>query len=276
MAKLKQKVNKIMLSHLNSSLKIFILIFNLLLLSACASLPNGPTEGDPLESYNRAMFSFNDGLDEYILKPVAEGYDAVMPSPVKTGVSNFFSNIDDIFVIINDILQFKFIQAFEDTGRFVINSTVGLFGLIDVATPIGLPKHNEDFGQTFATWGIAQGPYVVLPFFGSRTLRGTGGFVIESAYDPVYDIKQKDTMYGTVALRAVDTRYQLLGASRNAEQPALDKYSFVRDAYLQHRRNLVYDGNPPVEKQTPPPKETAEDLDLEKELELDLEKSLGL
>ena len=276
MAKLKQKVIKIMLVHLNSLPKIFILIFNLLLLSACASVPNGPTEGDPFESYNRAMFSFNDGLDEYIMKPVAEGYDAVMPSPVKTGVSNFFSNIGDIFVIINDVLQFKFIQAVEDTGRFVVNSTVGLFGLIDVATPIGLPKHNEDFGQTLATWGVADGPYVVLPLFGPRTLRDAGGLVVESNYDPIYNIKKDDNRYATIALRATDTRYRLLGAGRVTEQAALDKYSFVRDAYLQHRKNLVYDGNPPVEKQTPAPKETTEDLDLEKELELDLEKSLGL
>jgi phospholipid-binding lipoprotein MlaA len=262
--------------QINRLIKKIVLVFAVLLLPACASVPGGPTAGDPFESYNRAMFSFNDGLDEYFLRPVAEGYDAVLPGPVKTGVSNFFSNIGDIFVIINDLLQFKLTQAVEDTSRFVFNSTIGLFGLIDVATPIGLPKHNEDFGQTFATWGIAPGPYVVLPIFGPRTLRGTAGFVIESAYDPVYDIKQKDTLYSVVALRAVDTRYQLLGASRIAEQAALDKYSFVRDAYLQHRKNLIYDGNPPEEKQTPLPKATTEELKLEKELELDLEKSLGL
>jgi len=274
--KLKQKVNKIMLVYLNPLLKKLILIFNLVLLSACASVPNGPTEGDPFESYNRAMFSFNDGLDEYFLRPVAEGYDAILPGPVKTGVSNFFSNIGDVFVIINDLLQFKFRQAAEDTTRFFINSTIGLFGLIDVATPAGLPKNNEDFGQTLASWGVAEGPYIVLPFFGSQTLRSTAGLAVETTYDPIYDIKQKDTRYATIALRAVDTRHKLLGASRVAEQAALDKYSFIRDAYLQHRKNLIYDGNPPVEKQAPLPKETQEDLDLEKELELDLEKSLGL
>lgn len=127
-------------------------------------MPGGPTEGDPFESYNRAMFSFNDALDKNIVRPVAEGYDAVLPGPVKTGVSNFFSNLGDIFVILNDILQFKFKQAVSDTGRFLFNSTIGLYGLIDVATPMGLDKHKEDFGQTFATWGIGQGPYIVLPF----------------------------------------------------------------------------------------------------------------
>lgn len=247
-------------------LKKLTLIFSFIILSACASVPGGPTEGDPFESYNRAMFGFNEGLDEYILKPVAEGYDAVLPSPVKTGVSNFFSNLGDIFVIINDILQFKFKQAVSDTGRFIFNSTIGLYGLIDVSTELGLPKHNEDFGQTFATWGIGQGPYIVLPFFGSKTMRSTAGFVVESAYDPVYDIEDDDVMWSTVALRAIDTRYNLLRAGRIVDQAAVDKYSFIRDAYLQHRKNLVYDGNPPVENELPPPASDPEDLDLEKEL----------
>ena len=255
--------------------KRVLLILSLLLLSACATVPGGPTEGDPFESYNRAMFSFNEGLDQYILKPVTEGYDAILPSPVKTGVSNFFSNIGDIFVIINDILQFKFTQAVSDTSRFVVNSTVGLFGLFDVATPMGLEKHNEDFGQTLAAWGVSSGPYVVLPIFGPRTLRGTGGFIVESAYDPIYKIEQDDTRYATIALRAIDTRYNLLKAGRIADQAALDKYSFVRDAYLQHRKNLVYDGKPPEEKLIPAPTSTPEDLELENELELDLEKELA-
>lgn len=252
----------------NSLFKLLILTLSLSLLSACASVPGGPTEGDPFESYNRAMFKFNDGLDEYILRPVARGYDAALPGPVKTGVSNFFSNLGDIFVIINDLLQFKFKQAASDTTRFLVNSTIGLYGLIDVSTPMGLEKHNEDFGQTFATWGVGEGPYIVLPFFGSKTMRGTAGFVVESVYDPVYDIEDNDVMWGTVALRAIDQRYQLLKASRIVDQAALDKYSFVRDAFLQHRRNLVHDGNPPQEKLAPPPASDPEDLDLEKELGL--------
>ena len=257
-----------------SSIKKVFLILSLALLSACASVPGGPAEGDPFESYNRAMFNFNEGLDQYLLKPVAEGYDAILPSPIKTGVSNFFSNIGDVFVILNDILQFKFVQAIEDTSRLFVNSTFGLFGLFDVATPLGLEKHNEDFGQTLASWGVGSGPYVVLPVFGPRTLRGTAGLVVESAYDPVYQIKADDSRYGTIALRAVDTRYNLLKAGRIADQAALDKYSFVRDAYLQHRKNLVYDGKPPIDKLTPLPQSTPEELELENELELDLENSL--
>ena len=255
---------------ISTLLKKLILIFSLILLSACASVPGGPTKGDPLESYNRAMFSFNDGLDELILKPVAEGYDKVMPSPVKTGVSNFFSNLDDIFVIINDLLQFKFTQAASDTGRFIFNTTFGFFGLIDVASSIGMPKHNEDLGQTLATWGVGKGPYVVLPFFGPRTMRGTAGFIVESQFDPVYSIEDEVNLYGTVFTRAIDTRYNLLKEGRIVDQAALDKYSFVRDAYLQHRTNLIYDGNPPEEKSIPLPKQNAEDLELENLLELEL------
>ena len=252
----------------NSLLKNILLILSLTLLSACASVPGGPTEGDPFESYNRAMFSFNDNLDTYLLRPVAEGYDTVMPSPVKTGVSNFFSNIGDIFVILNDLLQFKFVQAIEDTSRFIFNSTIGLYGLIDVATPMGLPKHNEDFGQTLATWGVGSGPYIVLPFYGSRTLRSTGGLIVETMHAPINEIENLDTYYATFALETIDTRYKLLQASRIVDQAALDKYSFIRDAYLQHRKNLIYDGNPPVEKTIAPPKSNAEDLELEKLLGL--------
>lgn len=255
--------------------KNFILIVFGLLLSACASTPGPATEGDPFEPFNRAMFSFNEGLDKYILKPVAEGYDTVLPDPVKTGVSNFFSNLEDLFVIINDLLQFKITQAIQDTGRFVLNSTIGLYGLIDVATPVGLPKHHEDFGQTLATWGVGDGPYIVLPFFGPKTMRGTVGFVAESSIDPVYKIEQDDSLYGTVILRAVDQRYQLLKAGRIVEQAALDKYSFIRDAYLQHRKNLIYDGKPPQEERAKPPKVSAEDLELEQELNLELEKELN-
>lgn len=253
---------------------IFLILF-LTLLSACASLPGGPTEGDPFESYNRAMFSFNDGLDEYFLKPAAEGYNAVVPNPIKTGISNFFSNLGDIFVIFNDLLQFKFSQALEDTGRFIFNSTIGLYGLIDVATPMGLTKHNEDFGQTLATWGVADGPYIVLPLFGPRTLRDTSDLFIAGRFDPVLYIEKDETLYGAIFLRTIDFRYRLLKTTNIIEQAAIDKYSFVRDAYLQHRKNLIYDGNPP-EIELLLPASNAEELELENALELELEKELGL
>lgn len=254
----------------NTLLKNILLVLSLSLLSACASVPGGPTKGDPFESYNRAMFSFNDGLDAYLLKPVAEGYDAVLPGPVKTGVSNFFSNIGDIFVILNDLLQFKFTQAVQDTTRLFFNTTIGLYGLIDVATPMGLPKHHEDLGQTLATWGVASGPYIVLPFYGPRTLRHAGGFIVETMNAPINEIENQDSYYATLALETIDTRYNLLEASRIVDKAALDKYSFIREAYLQHRKNLIHDGNPPVEKSAEPPKSNAEDLELENLLENEL------
>ena len=263
MAQQRQELNNIM-----SRFKNVLLILSLTLLSACATIPGGTSKDDPFESYNRAMFSFNDGLDEHIVKPIAEGYDAVVPSPVKTGVSNFFSNIGDIFVILNDLLQFKFSQAAQDTGRFLINSTFGLYGLFDVATPMGLTKNHEDFGQTLATWGVASGPYIVLPFYGPRTLRSTGGLIVETILAPINEIKNQDTFYATFALETIDARYNLLDESRIVDQAALDEYSFVRDAYLQHRKNLIYDGNPPEDKTSAPPKSSAEDLELEKLLGL--------
>lgn len=251
------------------------LCLSLLFLSGCASVPGPANEKDPFESYNRAMFSFNEKLDKYILKPVAEGYDKVMPDPVKNGVSNFFSNLGDIFVILNDILQFKFGQAMQDTSRFITNTTLGFFGLMDVATPIGLPKHDEDFGQTLGAWGVGDGPYIVWPIFGPSTARDTVGLVGDWQVDPVYKIDDNDARVGAVLLRTVDTRYNLLKASRVLDEAALDRYAFVRDAYLQLRRNRIHDGNPPKDKNAPPPpKATQEDMDLEKELEKDLEKSL--
>ncbi len=263
MAQQRQELNNNM-----SRFKNVLLILSLTLLSACATVPGGTTKDDPFESYNRAMFSFNDGLDTYLLRPVAEGYDAVLPSPVKKGVSNFFSNIGDIFVILNDLLQFKFVQALQDTSRFFFNSTIGLYGLIDVATPMGLPKHHEDFGQTLATWGVDSGPYIVLPFYGPRTLRSTGGLIVETIHAPINEIENQDTFYATFALETIDARYNLLDESRIVDQAALDQYSFVRDAYLQHRKNLIYDGNPPEDKTSAPPKSNAEDLELEKLLGL--------
>lgn len=256
----------------HSVYKTLVLLTSLLLLSACASVPGGPTKGDPLESYNRAMFSFNEGLDKHLIKPVTKGYDKVVPDPVKTGVTNFFSNIDDVFVIINDLLQFKITQAIQDTSRFFFNSTIGLFGLIDVATPMGIQKNNEDLGQTLGAWGVPKGPYFVLPVFGPRTMRGVGGFVVESYYDPVYNIEDVVSLYSTVILRTIDSRYKLLYTSRVIDQAAVDKYSFVRDAYIQRRENLVHDGNPPTKKAEPLPKSTKEDEDLENLLE----KELGL
>jgi phospholipid-binding lipoprotein MlaA len=246
-----------------------LLVWLLFALGGCAQLPGPPDERDPFESYNRSMYAFNDALDRTLLRPVAEVYSEYTPSPVKTGVGNFFSNLGDVRVLLNDILQFKFAQAASDFSRLVWNSTVGLFGLLDVASSLELPKHDEDFGQTLAVWGIGDGPYLVLPFFGPSTVRDTVGLAGDLSADPLRYIIEDDTTYlGAVAMRALNKRANLLSATRVLDQAAIDPYVFVRDAYLQHRRNLIYDGNPPPDETMPFNPMDASDLELERELEL--------
>ena len=234
-----------------------VFLFTSVILTGCATV-NGPTDPrDPLESYNRAAYAFNDGFDTYLLKPVAKGYDAITPDPVQKGVGNFFSNLDDIIVIFNDLLQFKFVQFASDTGRFLINSTLGLGGLIDWASDMGLPKHNEDFGQTLGYWGVPEGPYFIIPFLGSSTLRDAPStFVDAAAFDPVwkefengYPLERREAKisWGLTAFKFIDLRASLLSAESILDEAALDEYTFVREAYLQRRLNLVYDGAPPEE-----------------------------
>jgi phospholipid-binding lipoprotein MlaA len=214
------------------------------LLGGCATSGNSK---DPVEGFNRAMFAFNEGLDTVLIKPVAQGYDAALPMPVKTGVTNFFGNIADLFIGVNNLLQGKPDQALSDLGRVAINSTIGILGLFDVATEAGLEKHEEDFGQTFGRWGVGDGAYVVIPVFGPRTVRDTAGLVLDVAVDPVGDIGHVPTRNSLTALRLIDTRADLLPADKVIDEAALDKYAYVRDGYLQRRRNLVHDGNPPRE-----------------------------
>jgi len=218
---------------------------------ACAAMLGGcATSGnpkDPIEGFNRAMYGFNEAVDKAVIKPVAQGYDAVLPSPVRTGVTNFFGNIADFFIGINNLLQGKPQEAASDIGRVLVNSTVGILGLIDVATEIGMEKHEEDFGQTFGRWGVGDGAYVVLPFFGPRTVRDTVGLVLDTAADPVGQVDHVPTRNTLLALRIVDTRADLLPADKVIEEAALDKYAYIRDGYLQRRRSLIHDGNPPRE-----------------------------
>lgn len=214
------------------------------LLGGCATSGNPK---DPIEGFNRAMYGFNEAVDTVIIKPVAQGYDAVLPSPVRTGVTNFFGNIADLFIGVNNLLQGKPDQAVSDLGRVLINSTIGILGLIDVATEAGLEKHEEDFGQTFGRWGVGDGAYVVLPIFGPRTVRDTAGFLLDVAVDPVANVNYVPSRNTLLVLRLIDMRADLLPADKVIEEAALDKYSYVRDGYLQRRRNLIHDGNPPRE-----------------------------
>jgi len=216
------------------------------LLAACAGTPPNPK--DPLEGFNRAMFSFNEGLDQVLIKPVAQGYEAAVPLPARIGVSNFFGNVGDLWVGINNLLQGKGGDAANDVGRLLINSTLGILGLFDVASEMGLERHDEDFGQTLGRWGVGEGAYVVLPLFGPRTVRDTGGLVVDVLADPVSSVDDVPTRNTLRALRIVSVRAELLPGDKAIEQAALDKYAYIRDAYLQRRLNLIHDGNPPREK----------------------------
>jgi phospholipid-binding lipoprotein MlaA len=217
-------------------------------LAGCAT--SGGNPADPLEKVNRAVFAFNDAADKVLITPVAKGYRAVLPGFLRTGIANFFSNLEDVWVSVNDVLQGKFREGSEDFTRVIFNSTFGIGGIFDFASDVGLPKHSEDFGQTLGVWGVTSGPYVVLPLFGPSTFRDGFGLLVDGRADLVYrlvndDVPLRNVLYAT---RAVGNRANLLDASSVLDQAALDRYAFVRDAWLQRRRNQVYDGNPPREK----------------------------
>ncbi len=218
------------------------------LVAGCATTGGG-SAGDPLEPLNRAIFGFNETFDQVLMKPVAQGYRAVLPEMVRTGVTNFFSNIEDVWIAANNLLQGKPENALQDVMRVAINTVIGLGGLIDVASDAGLEKHNEDFGQTLGRWGIGSGPYIVLPFLGPSTLRdGIGLFGVDYAVEPVWNLDHIPTRNTLYAGRAVNSRANALDAVSLIEEAALDKYRFVRDAHLQRRRSLIYDGDPPRER----------------------------
>ena len=215
---------------------------SLSLLGGCATTGN---PRDPLEPLNRAVYTFNDGVDALLVKPAAEFYRFIVPEFARTGVSNFFSNINDVIVAVNNLLQGKVAHAASDVGRILVNSTVGVLGLFDVATGLGMEKHHEDFGQTLGYWGIGDGPYLVLPLLGPSNVRDAVGWYGDAYIWPISYIDDDHTRYAVIAFRFVTVRADLLEASRILETAALDPYEFVRDAYLQRRRNQVYDGKPP-------------------------------
>ena len=214
-------------------------------LAGCAS--NGDPR-DPLEPMNRAIHDFNEGLDRMVMKPVAQGYQAVMPGFAETGVRNFFSNLGDVGILANDVLQFKLESSASDLMRLSVNSTFGLLGLLDIASEMGLHKHSEDFGQTLGRWGLSDGPYLVLPFFGASSFRDAAGLMVDLQYtDMLWYVDDIATRNQIWAVRAVSKRAELLEAKKAMDAAALDPYEFMRDFYLEYRRNQVYDGKPPAE-----------------------------
>lgn len=200
---------------------------------------------DPYEHVNRTLFAVNEAVDVYAAKPVAQVYDKLVPLPAKVGAGNFFGNAGDLWIGVNSALQGKFSDAGVDISRLLINSTVGIFGLFDVASELGLDKHDEDFGQTLAVWGAGDGGYLFVPIIGPRTMRDAVGWGVDSYGDPVWSAHPVSLRNSMVAIRFVDIRASLLPADKVVEEAALDKYSYIRDAYLQRRRNQIFDGRPP-------------------------------
>ncbi len=217
------------------------------LAAGCATVPGGEARDprDPWESYNRSMFQFNDAVDRVVLKPVATVYRDVLPQPVRTGASNFFSNLGDVWSFVNNVLQAKPVGALSSFWRVVINSTMGLGGVLDPASEMRLERHREDFGQTLARWGVPNGPYFVLPLLGPSTVRDTAGLPVDWYGQPLgylNDVAWRNSLAG---VQIINTRAGLLTTTDVLESAALDRYTFQRDAFLQKRRNDIYDGNPP-------------------------------
>ncbi len=216
----------------------------LMVICGCAS--TGTNQADPWEGWNRKVYSFNKALDKSVSKPLTKGYKAITPDFVETGVSNVFSNIGDIPNFINNLLQGKAGDSLSDLARFIVNSTLGIVGLWDPASNMGLAKHDEDFGQTLATWGVGEGPYVMLPILGPSTLRGSIGLPVDAKIDPLSYVDHIPTRNQLKILELIDKRSALLEFEDQLES-ATDEYGFVRDIYLQNRRYKVFDGNLPFE-----------------------------
>ena len=223
--------------RMHKKYRLFLLLLVLIIVPSTYA-----SDDDPLEPMNRAIFEFNEIVDDNVLKPIAKGYKYVTPDPVEVGISNFFSNLGEIGTITNDLLQLKFSQAGRDTMRFFLNSTLGIFGIFDVATPLGLSKNKEDFGQTLGFWGVPDGPYLVLPFLGPSSFRDGPSMIVDYELSPVEQLHHEERQV-LQTLDIVDTRARLLRATKILDTAAKDKYIFIRESYLQKRESEVNDGN---------------------------------
>jgi len=230
-----------------------------LLFAGCTTIQQargGPGQKlDPWENWNRKVFAFNEDLDKYVMKPVATAYANVVPQPLRRGVDNFFANAADAWSAVNNVLQGKGQPAFEDVVRFTTNSFFGIAGFFDVASEIGIPRHKEDFGQTLGVWGFGAGAYIVWPLLGPSTVRDSIGLPLDISVSPSAVINDGRTQVALTALQLINARANLLGASQVLDDIALDKYTFLRDAYLQRRRSLVFDG----EDRSPPGSQQQDD-----------------
>lgn len=223
-------------------MRLLLLFLSALTLAGCATTNGDPR--DPWEGLNRKTFAFNDALDKAVMKPLAQGYQKVTPAFAQEGVNNFYGNLEDVGTSLNNLLQGKVQAGATDAARFVVNTVFGVLGLWDIATPLGLEKHDEDFGQTLGWWGVPSGPYFVIPLLGPSSARDAPARVVDPSY--YYNEWLPDRVYwGWWGLDKVRSRANLFKAEGLLEQAALDRYTFIRDAWLQRRRNQVYDGRPP-------------------------------
>lgn len=227
------------------------LLIGLVLLQACATVPN-PDRRDPFEAVNRKIFNFNDTLDVAVVKPVATVYQTTTPRWLRSGVSNFFNNLDDVWSVVNNALQGRGKDALDSAGRVAVNSTVGILGFVDVASNLQIERHSANFGLTLGRWGVGPGPFVVLPLLGPSTLRDVVGLPLDYQGNLGNRLEDPIVRNGLTGLNLVSVRASLLQAGNVVEGAALDKYSFIREAHLQRRRNVVYDGDPPEEVEPEP------------------------
>jgi phospholipid-binding lipoprotein MlaA len=225
-------------------MRILLSVCLAILATGCATAPASKPK-DPFEGFNRSVYEFNETLDQAVVKPVAQTYQQITPQPVRTGVKNFFGNLSDVWSTVNNALQLKPAQTAESFLRVLINSTVGLYGVLDIATELKLERHSEDFGQTLGYWGVPSGPYLVLPLLGPSTLRDTASFPVDSKGNLARRLEHVPTRNSLLATSMVDKRARYLSAGERLDELALDKYIFVRDVFLQKRLSEVWDGDPP-------------------------------
>jgi len=246
-----------------------LLLIGLSFSNACSNLNASTVQTDSLETINRPIYTMNDFIDRNFAEPIAETYIDYTPAPVRNSVSNFFDNVAYLNVILNDFLQGKGQQGLADSGRFLVNSTFGLFGIWDHATPLGLEKHNEDFGQTLGVWGVGEGSYLVLPFLGPNTIRDTPDLGVSTVTNILFYVSNPIAV-PVALLGFIDKRSRFDEAIKFRNDAAVEPYLFTREAYLQHRKFLIYDGDPPIEDDLFEddlfPEETFADLEPEVEL----------
>jgi phospholipid-binding lipoprotein MlaA len=234
-----------MWGSISQALKKILCCCLIIIIGGCATTGNGDPR-DPFEGFNRGVYSFNEAMDNALFSPISRAYKTIVPDIIDRGVTNFFNNLDDIAVVANDLMQLKIDQALSDATRFIFNSTIGLLGFFDISSYISLPKHDEDFGQTLAHYGVGSGPFLMAPFFGPTTLRDATGFLVDrSLLSPIFYLDDAELQAGLLTLNYIDVKADLLSAKKILGEAALDEYEFIKNAYFEKRANQINDGAMP-------------------------------